>query len=51
MAMFPMSHRPSMGVKTLLLACVLAATLAPGASRASGFPVVDIINWVEKYLQ
>ena len=37
--------------KLPLLAFLSVAALAPLASRASGVPVVDFINWIQNYLQ
>lgn len=44
-------YRPSARWKGPLVALAFVATLLPVASRASGIPVVDFINWIQNYLQ
>lgn len=51
MATHPGFFRSSANWRAPALALVLVAALAPAASRASGFPVVDFINWIQNYLQ
>ena len=51
MATHPGLFRLSTSWRAPVLALVVAVTLMPATSRASGIPVVDFINWIQNYLQ